>query len=208
MEQDRARIAENATDAEWLDIAISENLSREDLTPLAIANSFQAIRSQTPSVSLADIARRVGRSKSWVQRYDAINGAPDHLVKMIDQKHDSLEHLFILKSIPNPTIQRDLAQRVVNGELTLNALRELVENKRNPSQGDATTRPKALKDTVIPDETRLNRLLIQLDITIQYIGQQLERENYGVSFDQQDRIENSITKLKEISGMTRPKASK
>ena len=84
-----ARIAENATDAEWLDIAISENLSREDLTPLAIANSFQAIRSQTSGVSLADIARRVGRSKSWVQRYDAINGAPDHLVKMIDQKHNT-----------------------------------------------------------------------------------------------------------------------
>ena len=96
----------------------------------------------------------------------------------------------------------------MNGELTLNALKELVENKRNPSQGSATTRPKALKDTVIPDETRLNRLLIQLDITIQYLGQQLERENYGVSFDQQDRIEISITKLKEISSMTRPKASK
>ncbi len=197
-----ARIAETATDAEWLDIAVSENLSREDLTPLAIANSFNAIRSQNPGISLAEIARRVGRSKTWVQRYDAINGAPSYLVEMIEKKHDSLEHLFILKGVSEPELQRDLARQVLNGTLTLAGLKEQIGSKRRQSSNNSFTQIE--KDVSLQSNSRIAALINQLENNLVYLHRQLELESYYIGFDQQDKLESLISKLAELSSMTKP----
>ncbi len=198
-----ARIAEAATDAEWLDIAISENLSREDLTPLAIANSFEAIRSQSQSVSLADIARRVGRSKSWVQRYDSINGAPDFLIQMIKEKPDSLEHLFTLKGLANPVLQRQLAQQVQAGQLTLKELQEKVRaNKPLSTKTSKSALPDA--DTTSKAKSATSRYLSQFEQTLYYFHRQLELSNYQITFDQQEKFEQLIRQATELLDMTRP----
>ena len=202
-----ARIAENAGDAEWLDIAVSENLSREDLTPLAIANSFEAIRRFHAGASLADIARRVGRSKSWVQRYDAINGAPPHLVEMIRQKTDSLEHLFILKRLPDPNRQKELARQVVSGQLTLTALKEELDGPKQPAQKGNKEKPKfnpPEADISLESNTRLSRLIHQLEVNIGYLNMQLEQENFKITLDQQEKLENITRNLTELLGSTLP----
>lgn len=204
-----ARIAEGASDAEWLDIAISENLSREDLTPLAIANSFEAIRRFNPGASLAEIARRVGRSKSWVQRYDSINGAPPHLIEMIRQKPDSLEHLFIIKRLTNTDQQKDLARQVVAGQLTLTALKEQIEQGKqhpaNPKKGKVHL-PTQEADLTLEHNSRLSRLLFQLETNIGYLHLQLEQEGYKMTFDQHDRLEQLIKNLTELYSNSFPAA--
>lgn len=194
-----ARIAESAGDAEWLDIAVSENLSREDLTPVAIAGSFEAIRRFHTGVSLADIARRVGRSKSWVQRYDAINGAPPHLVEMIRQKPDSLEHLFILKRLPDPHRQKELARQVLAGQLTLTALKEQLDQPdKQPSKKEKPVYKHPEADTTLESNTRLSRLINQLETNIGYLHLQLEQEGYRMTFDQQEKLEQLIKNLTEL----------
>lgn len=201
-----ARIAENADDAEWLDIAVSENLSREDLTPLAIANSFEAIRRFHARSSLADIARRVGRSKSWVQRYDAINGAPSYLVEMIRQKPDSLEHLFLLKRLSDPNRQRELARQVVDGQLTLTALKKQLDHPKQPFKREEPNLKPPDADTALESNTRLSRLITQLENNIFYLHQQLEHEGYRMTFDQQEKLEQLIKNLTELYSNASPVA--
>jgi ParB family chromosome partitioning protein len=200
-----ARIAENAGDAEWLDIAVSENLSREDLAPLAIANSFEAIRRFHAGASLADIARRVGRSKSWVQRYDAINGAPPHLVELIRQKPDSLEHLFMLKRLPDLNRQKELARRVLSGQLTLAALKEELDDPKQPGRKIEKDKPKYTPpeaDTTLESNTRLSRLINQLEVNIGYIHLQLEQENYKITQNQQEKLGLLTQNLTELLSYT------
>ncbi|MDB5082451.1 MAG: hypothetical protein JWP00_4375 [Chloroflexi bacterium] len=201
-----ARIAEGASDAEWLDIAVSENLSREDLTPIAIANSFEAIRKFNSSASLADIARRVGRSKSWVQRYDAINGAPPHLVEMIQQKPDSLEHLFILKRLPDTTMQKELARQILAGQLTLTALKEQVEKAKQPANKAKAAYIPQEADTTLEHNSRLSRLIHQLETNLGYLHLQLEQEGYRLTFDQHDKLEQLSKNLNELYSITSPAA--
>ncbi|HEX2913963.1 MAG TPA: ParB/RepB/Spo0J family partition protein [Chloroflexia bacterium] len=204
-----ARIADSATDAEWLDIAVSENLSREDLTPLAIANSFQAIRTQNPGISLAGIAKRVGRSKSWVQRYDSINGAPPYLIDLIREKPDSLEHLFILKGLKNTSQQQQLANQVRSGQLTLTALKEIVDGaKTNPSLPSKPKVTKPLSSNVLPGNSRVARLINQLEVNISYLNQQLEHDNYTVTFDEREKLEQLTAQLKELVSTVHAKAKK
>lgn len=195
-----ARIAEGINDTEWLDIAISENLSREDLTPFAIANSFQAIRDMTPGASLADIARRVGRSKSWVQRYDSINGAPDYLIDMIRQKPDSLEHLFILKRFPNKNLQKKLALQVMNGELTLKELKEVEEGQKGKEE-DKISKKQVSKldiDPTLSNQTASARHINRLEVDIAYFHQNLEKISYSLNFQERDKLEVLINKLQEL----------
>lgn len=201
-----ARIAEGASDAEWLDIAVSENLSREDLTPIAIANSFEAIRRFNSGTSLADIARRVGRSKSWVQRYDAINGAPPHLIDMIRQKPDSLEHLFILKRLPDINRQKDLARQIIAGQLTLTALKKQIEQKKQSVKQEKPSHTPQEADTTLEHNSRLSRLMTQLETNIGYLHLQLEQEGYKLTFDQYNRLEQLTKNLTELYATSFPAA--
>lgn len=200
-----ARIMENVSDAEWLDIAVSENLSREDITPLAIANSFQAIRQFNPGISLAEIARKVGRSKSWVQRRDAINNAPQHLIDMIREKPDSIEHLFFLKSnISDEKEQRALARQVMEGKLTLESLKEIIKDKKQLDQignnlPKLGSRKRDFNDTVMGTSS-LARLLNRLELGLTYIENNLARTNYLAEHDDHTRLEELASLLNEMAG--------
>jgi ParB/RepB/Spo0J family partition protein len=202
-----ARIADNISDAEWLDIAVSENLSREDLTPLAIANSFEAIRSQNPGLSLADIAKRVGRSKTWVQRYDAINGASPALIKMIQAKPDSVEHLFILKKMTDEGIQQQLATQVARGDLTLASLKQIVEERQLiPSKpGSQKHKPHEVDIQAAP-RTGTAKYLSQLEANLYYLNQHLEKTGYKVSYDERNKFEAVLGKLQELFSITQAKS--
>ena len=62
-----AVILEPDTDADRLEMQLVENLARADMTPVDTAKAVkQLMDSLDPKPSLADLGKRLGRSKAWV----------------------------------------------------------------------------------------------------------------------------------------------
>ena len=125
---------------------------------------------------------------------------------MIRQKPDSLEHLFILKRLTDLNRQRDLARQVVAGELTLAALKEQLDRPKQPAKKERPGYSPAEADTTLESNTRLSRLINQLETNIGYLHLQLEQEGYKMTFDQQEKLEQLIRNLTELYSNAFPMA--
>ncbi len=145
-------LIEDIDDDTALEIAIIENLQREDLTPLDEAAMFDRMIHQH-GYSIRKLADKLGKDKGYLENRLRLADAPPEIRELVSLRKDSLSHAYELMKVDDPKKRRRLAAQVARGELTLIKLRDKIEGRRaRPTppvedvEGDvvnATEQPKA-----------------------------------------------------------------
>jgi len=107
-----------ADDRKAAELAMIENLQREDLNPIEEANGYKTLMDEY-HMTQDDVAARVGKSRSAVANATRLLTLPDAVQQLLELGLLSTGHAKALMSNPNPAIQRSLAQRVVNEGLSV-----------------------------------------------------------------------------------------
>ena len=175
---------------ETLEVALVENLQREDLSPLEEAVGLQRLVDEFGHTQEA-LAKAVGKSRSHVANMLRLLGLPDAVKTMVDKGELSAGHARALLSAPAPEA---LAREIVAKGLSVRQTEQLVQRaaagaksqaaKRGPKEKDADTR--AL-------ETDLSDML-GLRVAIAPKGRQGSVTLYYKSLDQLDGL------LQRLSG--------
>ena len=97
------------TDAETAEIALVENLQREDLNPVEEAAGYQALMDEF-SLTQEDVAERVGRSRSAVANAVRLLGLPKEILTMIESGKISAGHGRALLAFKNKDEQLKAAR--------------------------------------------------------------------------------------------------
>lgn len=111
----------NLDQAESLELALIENIAREDLTPIEQARTLATLQEDlrlTPSV----LAKRLGRSRSDIANTVRLLELPDEAIALIDSGELSKGHGKVLLTEPDHGRRRDLARRAVQGGWSVRAL--------------------------------------------------------------------------------------
>ncbi|MCB9641949.1 MAG: ParB/RepB/Spo0J family partition protein [Myxococcales bacterium] len=108
-------VVQELPDQAMMEIALTENLQREDLNPIEEALAFARMRDQF-SYSVREIARRVAKSKSYVSSLLSLLRYPDveEAVRTYDIPVRTAEEL---SRIEDETIRQKLLQDVIDGKL-------------------------------------------------------------------------------------------
>lgn len=122
---------EEIDDDTALEIAIIENLQREDLTPLDEAAMFDRMIRQH-GYSIRKLADKLGKDKGYLENRLRLADAPPEIRELVSLRKDSLSHAYELMKVEDPRKRRRLAAQVARGELTLIKLRDRIEGKRTP----------------------------------------------------------------------------
>jgi ParB family chromosome partitioning protein len=174
---------------ETLEVALVENLQREDLSPLEEAVGLQRLMDEFGHTQEA-LAKAVGKSRSHVANMLRLLGLPDAVKAMVDKGDLSAGHARALLSAAAPEA---LARQVVDQGLSVRQTEQLVQRaaavkssgaRRGPKEKDADTR--AL-------ETDLSDLL-GLRVAIAAKGREGSVTLYYKSLDQLDGL------LQRLSG--------
>tara|TARA_R110000824_G_scaffold4392_2_gene21252 strand:+ start:911 stop:1789 length:879 start_codon:yes stop_codon:yes gene_type:complete len=176
---------------ETLEVALVENLQREDLSPLEEAVGLQRLMDEFGHTQEA-LAKAVGKSRSHVANMLRLLGLPDVVKAMVDKGELSAGHARALLSATAPEA---LARQVVDQGLSVRQTEQLVQRaaassaksggaRRGPKEKDADTR--AL-------ETDLSDLL-GLRVAIAAKGREGSVTLYYKSLDQLDGL------LQRLSG--------
>jgi ParB family chromosome partitioning protein len=128
------------TDRELIEIGLVENIQRQDLNPLEEARAFQTFMREL-DYSIRTLAERLGKHRSYIEGRLALLRAPDDVQELVAQRPDTLDAARQIASVPDPQERERLIAGVASGELTSQAVREHVSQRR--SGGDAPARPKA-----------------------------------------------------------------
>ena len=144
-------LIEEIDDDTALEIAIIENLQREDLTPLDEAAMYDRMVHEH-GYSIRKLADKLGKDKGYLENRLRLADAPPEIRELVSLRKDSLSHAYELMKVEDPKKRRRLAEQVARGELTLIKLRDKIEGRR--SRPGAADDDGAVMETVAVEPER------------------------------------------------------
>ena len=127
-------LIEDIDDDTALEIAIIENLQREDLTPLDEAAMYDRMVHEH-GYSIRKLADKLGKDKGYLENRLRLADAPPEIRELVSLRKDSLSHAYELMKVEDPKKRRRLAEQVARGERTLIKLRDKIEGRPARSRG-------------------------------------------------------------------------
>ena len=139
-----------------IEVAILENLQREDLSPLEEADAYQTMMTKL-KMTQADVAARLGKSRPYVTNYLRLLTLPDDVKTLLRNGDLSMGQARTLLGLKNQTQISELAKRVVAEGMTVRHLEALVQELTEPSQRKEKKKRDKLKKPsyLIESEERL-----------------------------------------------------
>lgn len=134
-------IVEAMSDEIALEVAIIENLQREDLSPLDEAAIFARMTSEL-GYSIRKLAERIGKDKGYVENRLRLMHAPADIRALVAERSDTISHAYELMKITDAARRSELAAQVLRGELSLARLKGVVREERpEPSAAPEVVAP-------------------------------------------------------------------
>ncbi len=113
-------IIRQMNDAETMEIALIENIQREDLNAIEEARAYQELM-QLLGVTQEQLAVRIGKSRPAIANAVRLLGLDERVQKMVEAGELSAGHARCLCGIGDPSMQLGLARRFVTEGLTVRA---------------------------------------------------------------------------------------
>ncbi len=118
-------IVKDFSDEEMMQIALLENLQRENLTSIEEAKAYKSII-ESMNITQDELAKKVGKSRSHVTNILGLLKLPASVQDMVLYNKLSMGHARVLSKLDNPKTIEDLAQRVITEDLSVRKLESLV----------------------------------------------------------------------------------
>jgi len=134
-----------ADDQQMIEMALIENIQRENLNAIEIALSYKRLMEEC-DLKQEDLGARVGKNRSTVTNYMRLLKLPPHIQVAIRDNKLSMGHARCLVSLEDTTLQNALFQKAVSEDWSVRRLEDAVRQSGNmdiPSSSTATTRVSA-----------------------------------------------------------------
>jgi ParB family transcriptional regulator, chromosome partitioning protein len=127
-----------ADDQAMLELALVENIQREDLDAVEVAISYQRLIEEC-KLTQEQLSERVGKQRSTVANYLRLLKLPAEIQLGIKNKHLTMGHARTLVNIEDPKKQIKVYYKIIDDDLSVRGAEELVrslqtENSKDPSK--------------------------------------------------------------------------
>ncbi|MBX9634558.1 MAG: ParB/RepB/Spo0J family partition protein [Magnetospirillum sp.] len=182
-------IIRDFTDKEALEVALVENLQRQDLSPLEEADGYRRLVDEF-SHTQEELAKAVGKSRSHVANMMRLLALPDSIKEMVEAKQISAGHARALLTAADPL---SLAREVVDKQLNVRQTEKLAssEPKAKITGGGRPAGPVKDADTAALERDLAELLGVKVTLTSQGKGGELTI-HYG-TLEQLDDILSRLT---------------
>lgn len=144
-------IIEEMSDEQAIEIAVIENLQRENLSPLDEAAIFARMTTEL-GYSIRKLADKLGKDKGYIENRLRLVAAPADVRALVAERSDTISHAYELMKIDDPTRRAELAAQIARGELSLARLKSVVRGEgERPSLGA----PAPAAEPLVPPATTI-----------------------------------------------------
>lgn len=120
-------IVKEATSQEMLEIALVENIQRDDLNPLEEGYAYQQLMEEF-GLTQAEVAERVGKARSTVANLVRLIALPDNVQQAVIDGRLSGAHGRALLALPTPEMQTAAMNQILRLDLSVRQTETLVRN--------------------------------------------------------------------------------
>lgn len=125
-------IVKNITDQESAEIALIENIQREDLNPIEEAFAYKNLMEKF-SYTQDDVARRVGKERTTISNTLRLLNLPDEIIEMIKNREITAGHARAILSLKDIESQKELAKNIKDKKMSVRDAEEEAKSRRDIS---------------------------------------------------------------------------
>lgn len=123
----------SATDHAMLEMAIVENIQRENLNPIEIALGYKQLTNQY-NLTQEMLSERLGKSRSSIANYLRLLKLPGEIQIGLRQELVSMGHARALAALDNPQLQLEVFQDIIAQGLSVRDVEEIVQTLLQPQE--------------------------------------------------------------------------
>ncbi|MBN8578171.1 MAG: ParB/RepB/Spo0J family partition protein [Cytophagales bacterium] len=137
-----------ANDQQMLEMALIENIQRENLNPIEISLSYQRLISEC-NLKQEELGERVGKNRTTVTNYLRLLKLPPDIQIALRDNRISMGHARAIINIEDPGTQLFIFNKIISEDLSVRKVEELarqvgIGNKPVIAQPPATSQPKEI----------------------------------------------------------------
>ena len=169
-----------------LELALIENIQREDLTPIEEANAYKNYIEKM-GVTQEETAKRFGKSRSYITNLIGLLTLPKYVQKEVTEGKISMSHARVLSKIDDIDLILNLAGRIVNEGISVREL-EILSAEENVAK-----RNKIVRNVVINERHKTYESYLR-----DYIGTKVvvSKNKISIPFDSDADLERILDILK------------
>ena len=137
-------IIRNFTDEQMMEIALLENLQRENLTAIEEAYAYKAMIEKL-SLTQDELSKKVGKSRSHLTNILGLLRLPKEVQQMIAESKLSMGHARALSKLEDEEKIKELANKIVNEKISVRNAEELTNQETHTHEIKKTPREKSNK---------------------------------------------------------------
>lgn len=160
-------VIRDADDQQMLELALIENIQREDLNPIDRAKAYRQFCTRF-EFKPDEVARRVGEDRTTVINYLRLLDLPEAIRDLVADGRLSMGHARCLLGISDEVRRLQVAESAVQNELSVRALEEIVrrEKKRQGQSGVGGSPRPYLRPAHLLDMERRFEQTVRTKVTI------------------------------------------
>ncbi len=120
-------IIRDFTDEEMMEIALLENLQRENLNPIEESRAYKKLI-ETLNITQEELAKRLGKSRSYITNMIGLQTLPEPIQDLISDSKMSMGHARVLSKLENENQQKELAEKIIKDGMSVRELENLTKS--------------------------------------------------------------------------------
>ena len=120
-------IVRDFTDEEMMEIALLENLQRENLNPMEESRAYKKLI-ETLNITQEELAKKLGKSRSYITNMIGLQNLPSSIQTMISDKKMSMGHARVLSKLENEEQQKELADKITTEGISVRELENMTQS--------------------------------------------------------------------------------
>jgi len=192
-------VVKSFTDQQVMEIALIENLQREDLNALEIAVAYDSLIKQF-SLTQEELSAKVGKSRSHIANFLRLLQLPDEIKKYVSRGTLSMGHARAIAGIKDKKIQVELAEKTIKEQWSVRQLEEMVKKAEESSMKKTETKKNAKVARKDPFIHEIEDQLRNIYKTTVHINHKNNRGKIELLYYSRDDLERLLDLLKGKSG--------
>lgn len=192
-----------ANDQEMLEMALIENIQRENLNPIEVSMSYKRLLEEC-NLKQEELGDRVGKDRSTVSNYLRLLRLPDEVQLALKENKISMGHAKAILGVEDPDEQVALFRRIEKENLSVRGAEEIVKqaktekgNQNPPVQGKLIPIVFEIDDALKMKVEKLNKSL-STSVNIKPKGNKGEIVIPFKNYEDLERILTSLSEHEEI----------
>ena len=184
-------VVQDVAEPKLLELALIENIQREDLGPMEIARAFERLSSEA-GLSQEQIAVRTGKDRASVANYLRLLRLPDRVQSLLQASRISMGHAKAILGLPSDELQVQTAERAAAQGLSVRQVETLVQemtSHRAKSKSERT----AQQDPNV--KAAVDELTSALGTKVRIIELSEQRGRIEIEYYSQDQLDQIYQRL-------------